>query len=113
MDDVERVQAGLNEAGSTVRAAQTVLSQGGLIDLSELEKFIKNLCGSVAILPKGQGSKIKIELVKLIDNLNELASLITAQRDSLSGELKSLTDNKRAVSAYGSGANVSQKKPKK
>jgi len=113
MDDVERVQAGLNEAASTVRAAQTMLSQGSLVDLSELEKFIKNLCGSVSSLPKGQGKEIKTELVKLIDNLNELASLITAQRDTLSGELKSLSDSKRAVSAYGSGAKASQKDPKK
>ncbi len=113
MSDLKQVQAGLDEAGSAVQAAQTLLRQGSLIDLSGLEKFVEDLCGSVARLPGEQGGTIKPALIKLIDELNDLAEIITAERDSLSGEMKTLSDSKRAASAYGSGADPSAKPPRK
>jgi hypothetical protein len=113
MSDLKHVQAELNEAGSAVQAAQTLLSQGSLIDLSGLEKFVEGLCGSIARLPNEQGGAIKPALVKLIDELNDLAEVITAERDSVSGEMKTLSDSKRATSAYGSGADPSSKPPRK
>lgn len=112
MSELKQVRAGLSEAGSAVLAARTLLSQGSLIDLSGLEKFVEDLCGSIDRLPSGQGGTIKPTLIKLIDELNELADVITAERDSVSGEMKTLSHGKRAASAYGPGDSAA-KPPRK
>ena len=113
MGDLAQIQAKLDEAGAAVQSARTLLSQGRLIDLSGLEKFVENLCGSVAELSSSQSGTIKPALVKLIDELNGLAESITTERDNISGEIKTLSDNKRAASAYGSGGSPSVKPAKK
>lgn len=113
MGDLKQIQAGLDEAGSAVQAARTLLSQGSLVDLSGLEKFVEELCGSVAELSSSQGGTIKSALVKLIDELNGLAESITTERDNISGEMKTLSDNKRAASAYGSSVSPSVNPAKK
>lgn len=112
MSELKQVRAGLSEAGSAVLAARTLLNQGSLIDLSGLEKFVEDLCGSIDRLPSAEGGTIKPTLIKLIDELNELADVITAERDSVSGEMKTLSHGKRAVSAYGPG-DTSAKPPRK
>ncbi|NQU72141.1 MAG: hypothetical protein HQ514_16430 [Rhodospirillales bacterium] len=112
MGDIKQIQAELDEAGSAVQAARTLLSQGSLVDLSGLEKFVENLCGSVAELSSSQSGTIKPALVKLIDELNGLAEVIVIERDSISGEMKTLSDNKRAASAYGSSVSSPVKPPK-
>jgi hypothetical protein len=113
MSDLKEVKAGLTEAGSAVQAARALLNQGSLIDLSGLEVFVKDLCGSVEELPADQGGAIKSDLIKLIDDLNGLADVITAERDSVASEMKTLSDSKRAASAYGTGADSSSKPPRK
>ena len=113
MRELKEVKAGITEAGSAVQAARTLLSQGSLIDLSGLEVFVQDLCGSVEELPENQGGVLKPDLIKLIDDLNGLADVITAERDSVAGEMKTLSDSKRAASAYGSGPDSSSKPPRK
>lgn len=113
MSDLKQVQSGLDEAGAAVEAARTLLTQGSLIDLTGLEKFVENLCGSVAELSGEQGGAVKPALVKLIDDLNGLADVITAERDNIAGEMKTLSDSKRAASAYGTNAPPAGKPPRK
>lgn len=113
MSELKEVKAGITEAGSAVQAARTLLSQGSLIDLSGLEIFVQDLCGSVEQLSGNQGSALKPDLIKLIDDLNGLADIIMAERDSVAGEMKTLSDSKRAASAYGTGADSSSKPPRK
>jgi hypothetical protein len=112
-DLLEQVHAGLKEAGSAVQAARTLLNQGNQVDLSGLEKYVEDLCGSVARLPDGKGGALKPALIKLIDQLGELSEDITAERDKLASEMKTLSDRRRAASAYESGTGSPGKPPRK
>ncbi len=76
-------------------------------DLTEVKAGITEAGSAV------QAARTLLNQGSLIDDLNGLAEIITAERDAVAGEMKTLSDSKRAASAYGSGADSSSKSPRK
>ncbi len=103
MNGLAEIRIGLDEAGTAVDAARTLIDQGDLIDLSSLERHVTTVCDAAAQLPGPEQIDLKPVLITLIEKLNGLAEIITTERDKLSGALTGMSDHRRATTAYGSG----------
>ncbi len=102
MNGLAEVRNGLDEAGTAVDAARTLIDQGDLIDLSSLEQHVGTVCDAAARLPGPEQTGLKTVLITLIEKLNGLAEIIATERDKLSGALTGMSDHRRATTAYGS-----------
>ena len=103
MTTLTKVRSGLDQANAAVGAAQTLLEQGRVIDLSGLETHVETLCSDIGTLPPEDRTTLKTSLVTLIDELNRLAADIESRNRVITEELHDNGARQRAVTAYGSG----------
>lgn len=94
------VAEALREAASAIDVAQTMLSQGNIVDLEGLETHVEEACSAIPGLPVADREELKPTLVALIDGLNLLSDRLSAQHEEISGTLQNIGTRHRAVSAY-------------
>lgn len=100
MSERDRIEAGLREASTAVEAARTLLIQGQAVDLAGIETHIDTVCGGIAALAGAERPGLKPAMLGLIDTLDRLAELISAQNQAISDQLRGLSKRHQAVSAY-------------
>lgn len=95
-----QLEMDLREASEGLAAARSLIEQGRTVQLTGLEKHVAKVCEDVGALPPGDQQRIKTRLVALIDDLNTVAEILTAQHEQMSAELTDLSTRQRAMSAY-------------
>ena len=103
MTTLTKVRSDIDQANAAVGAAQTLLRQGQVVDLSGLETHVETLCTDIGALPVEERMTLKSSLVGLIDDLNRLAGDIEASNRAVGEELRDTGVRQRAVAAYGTG----------
>lgn len=94
------VESALREAATAIDVAQTLLSQGGTVDLDGLEAHVEQACSAIPTLPAADRQFLKPALVALIDGLNSLSGRLSAQHREITDTLQSIGTRHKAVSAY-------------
>ena len=113
MSDLARIHAELNDTNSAVGAAQLVVDQGEVVDLSTLEHRVEAMCDAIVTLPASDRGALKPPLLLLIDGLNRLAETLSTQQKKVAEQLGNVTTGKRVVSAYRGGAGKAGQPTKK
>jgi len=103
MTTLTRIRSDLDQAIVAVGAAQTLLDQGQVIDLSGLETHVETFCGDIGSLSAKDRMTLNSSLVALIDDLNKLENDIETRNVAVGEELGQTSVRKRAAMAYSSG----------
>ena len=100
-------QGPLAESLETLRGLVTRahgdIAAGAIIDLTPLEVRVRDLCQTIAALPRQDGVRYRDALVALMDDLGALSSRVESGLEALSAELGTAGKRHSAVSAYGKG----------
>lgn len=108
MTEAQQVRDQLIDAATIIGAARSIIADGKLVDLGELESRINELCSALPAVPAGDREEIKGALIEMIEALDKLAAEIKERHGELAEGLKGVSTHKRAVSAYGAGAATSR-----
>jgi hypothetical protein len=102
MSETATIDHQMDKADRLIDAARDLLTGGNLVDLEGLDQRIQELCADIGKLPAEIHIGFKGRMISLIDNLNGLVELLSAQHPELSKEIKGVSKRQRAVTAYGS-----------
>ena len=102
MSETAALDHQMEKAGLLIDAARDLLTEGNLVDLDGLDQRIQELCADIGKLPADLRNGFKGRMIGLIDNLNGLVELLSAQHRELNKEIKGVSNRQRAVTAYGS-----------
>lgn len=80
--------------------SRSLLGQGALMELAGLEKQVQGLCEQVLALSQDERLKYADRLQGLLKELGELGQTLAVARDKLGDEAMSLTQQKKAHTAY-------------
>ncbi len=84
-----------------ISGAATRAEAGEMIGLAGLDGTIEKLCGKVASLPAGARGSCKLPMLALIDEFDRLARVMRAELERVGGQIKGVSDQRRAAAAYG------------
>lgn len=82
-------------------------------NLNDFEITIRNLCESVATLPKGQADKFQKPMAKLGQELSDLAAQLEKRKDEVEKQIEGLEYNRKAQIAYKVADNLAKPREEK
>lgn len=92
-----------------IRESRALLKDGVMMDMKGLDKRVMALCEQALMLPPDVRAEYAGKLQQLMDELTILSRDLEARRDSLAGEIRGISEHKKAHAAY-STVEVSDKK---
>lgn len=93
----------LGQVISHINAARALVEQGDAVNLDGLDSVVDTLCKNIQRMPVDAQAKCESPLIIMIDEFNRLTKALEEQRDSLAGDLKDMSKNVQAATAYGTG----------
>jgi len=77
----------LNEVTAMIAEAREAVTEGELVDLTEIQARVHNICLEIQDSPPGDASDIESKIVAMIEDLNSLAQDLKNQQRSLGTEV--------------------------
>jgi len=73
----------LNEITGMIAEARDSVSDGEVIDLSEIQDLVQAFCLNIQNIPPEDSETLQTKIVSMIENLNHLAQELKSQQQSL------------------------------
>ncbi|NQV46471.1 MAG: hypothetical protein HQ504_01690 [Rhodospirillaceae bacterium] len=86
--DLAEILDEIDKVDSVIATARRLLAEGKMVDLSALEGKVKGLCKKIESMAPGDISVIDAAVVATRHNLDLLENELTAQNESISGDIE-------------------------
>jgi uncharacterized protein YfeS len=87
MNDLQTVQNDLVTATSALDDLRSALRDGADVDLDAFNRMVAETCHAAVTLPKADAPKVRRQLERLLDELNEARDEIAAEQERLATEI--------------------------
>jgi len=77
----------LNEVTAMIAEAREAVTDGGLVDLTEIQARVHNICLEIQNSPPEDAPDVESKIVSMIGDLNSLAQDLKAHQRSLGSEV--------------------------
>lgn len=98
--DGETAAVALEKMTCLVTGACARVEAGSVIDLDGLDGAIATLCARITALAPEARQSCRRPMIALVDEFDRLARCMRNQLDQVGGQLRGLTDQRRAAAAY-------------
>lgn len=96
----EAAHAALDRMTCLVTGACARVEAGEVIDLAGLDSAIETLCARITALPGEHVKTCRRPMIALIDEFDRLARTMRHQLEQVGGQLRGLSDQRKAAAAY-------------
>ena len=100
MSNSEKLSMDLQAAEQMIARIRAEAAAGQTIDLSPLETRVETLCQAVEALPAQQARRLRVNLLALLEDFDQLAKVLKANLGQLTEQLGAATERRRAALAY-------------
>lgn len=89
-----------NDLDALIRESNALLERGALLELAGLDEQVRTLCEAVMQLSNEERKRYADRFQRLLDELKKLGEALVAHRDILAGEIRGLSEHRKASVAY-------------
>jgi hypothetical protein len=89
-----------NKIADMISESHQVLEQGGLVDLTDLNQQVAIACESANSLTADERQQVLTQMQEVVAALDDLETLIKAQKDAVEGDLGGISRRGQAMNAY-------------
>lgn len=100
MSTAQDTKALFDDISRFVSESHALLKQGAVMELSGLDERVQHLCKAVAGLSPEESVRYADDLDRLRAELTQLGEALASHRDALAGDMRGLSEHRRANSAY-------------
>ena len=108
MSDINGLEAMAQTLSGVLARARKELEAGNLVDLTDVEAAVNELCGNATALSPSDGNSLRPRLLVLMDDFGHLSRSIEARLVELKHELGNTSGRQNALRAYGKTPGPSQ-----
>lgn len=84
------------------------INSGNLVDMTEVEESVKELCASISELSVDQAKEYLPKLSVLMEHFQEISGKLQSQKELVESDIERLGGSGDAVSAYNNASKLSE-----
>ena len=100
MSTAKETKALFSGISQFVSESHALLKQGAIMELAGLDERVQQLCMEVVKLSEEERVRCAGDLDRLHAELTELGAALASHRDALAGDMRGLSEHRKANSAY-------------
>ena len=104
MSNGENLSQDLQVAEQMIARIRAEAAAGATIDLAPLETRVETLCQTVEALPSEQARQLRVNLLALVEDFDQLTKQLRGDLLQLTEQLGAATERRRAALAYSNKA---------
>ncbi len=102
----ENVEKLLENVWKTLKEYSEAIANGGDVDMSELDKRVREFCGEVSSLPGEKAKEYDKKMQEIVVHMTKIMKDLQKMKEGVSQKIGAADSRQTAFSAYGSASTL-------
>jgi len=100
MTATQHIRTELETLENRLSKARSRVDDGETVDLTPMEDAVQTICNAISQRSDAEQRDLKSPLLSVLEELDQLTTVIRARLEELSAQLGDSSDRRRAITAY-------------